>query len=179
MLGDIAFLERYLDKMGAPLSVEQVRYGREYLVLVLSRSSAEFLYDMLEGDDIEGTQAQYFLSEHGLFPAAKGRSLGQALRRLSAKLEAMYTLTDKPGRAGIQRKFELLAQHDTASGEAPSYYEVQFEQVVEDLRGRGRYWFEEAKEECSQTQRRDLHAWVNFQWTADLNEAITKAESLE
>ncbi|MEM0550177.1 MULTISPECIES: hypothetical protein [Aeromonas] len=178
-MNGIEFLERYLDKMDQPLAVEQERYGGGYRVILLHRTSAEFLFDMLEGDDNEGTQAQFFLGENMLFPSAWGRSLGQALRRLSAKLEAMYEITDKPGRSGVARKFKLLAEYDTEPGEDKSYYDVEFEQVVDDCRHGDWYWFEDAKEKCSQTENRNLHAWVNFQWPADLKEAVTKAEKLE
>lgn len=175
----IEFLERYLDKMDQPLAVEQERYGGGYRVIVLHSDSAEFLFGMLGGGDIEGTQAQLFFAENSLFPSAWGTSLGQALRRLSAKLEAMYAITDKPCRTGVERKFKLLAEYDTQPGEDKSYYEVEFEKVVNDFRHCGDYWYEEAKEKCSQTERRDLHALVNFQWPADLKEAVTKAENLE
>lgn len=175
----IEFLERYLDKMDQPLAVEQERYGGEYRVIVLHSDCAEFLFGMLEGDDIQGLQAQSFFAENKLFPSAWGSSLGQTLRRLSAKLEAMYEITDRPGRAGIERKFKLLAEYDTKPGEDKSYYEVEFEQVVNDLRSGSGYWYEEAKERCSQTENRNLHALVNFQWPDDLNKAVTKAENLE
>jgi len=175
----IEFLERYLEKMDQPLAVEQERYGGGYRVIALSRTSAEFLFGMLEGDDIEGTQAQFFFGENRLFPSAWGSSLGQALCRLSAKLEAMYEITDKPWRAGVERKFKLLAEYDTEPGKDKSYYEVEFEQVVNDLRSGSCYWYEEAKEKCSLTENRNLHALVNFQWPDDLNEAVTKAENLE
>lgn len=178
-MNGIEFLERYLDKMDQPLTVEQERYGGGYRVIVLHSDSAEFLFGMLGGGDIEGPQAQFFFAENMLFPSAWGSSLGQALRRLSAKLEAMYAITEKSGRFGVERKFKLLAEYDTQPGEDKSYYEVKFEQVVNDLRHCGDYWYEEAKEKCSQTEKRDLYALVNFQWPADLKEAVTKAENLE
>tara|TARA_R110000737_G_C14454661_1_gene463824 strand:- start:115 stop:648 length:534 start_codon:yes stop_codon:yes gene_type:complete len=177
-MNDIEFLESYLDKMDMPLAVEQERYGGGYRAIILHRGWTEWIFDKLSGDDNDGTQAQDLLTNN-LLPTAYGDSLSQSLRRLSAKLEALYEITDEPGRNGVKRKFKLLAECDVDEGEEQSFYEVEFEDAVRDCTGRSSYWYDEAKENCTSRKDRDLHALINFKWPDDLNKAVTAAMKLK
>lgn len=179
-MSEITFLDNYVKKMGVPLIVDQERYGGSYTAIVMHMDWATWIFYKLGGDDFDGTQAQYLLSNQ-LLPAASGNSLSQALRRLNAKLEALYSITDEDGRNGVKRKFSLVAEHDIKDGEAQTFYDVDFNNVVNDCRGSESktYWYDEAKEQCSNKINRDLHALINFDWPDDLNKAVKAANELD
>ena len=175
---DTAFLDTYIDKMGLPLIVDQERYGGGYRAVVLHMDWATWIFDKLEGDDFDGTQAQCLLSNE-LLPTAYGNSLSQALRRLSAKLEALYLITNEDGRKGVKRKFSLIADYDCEKSEEQTSYEVDFNEIINDCRGRSTYWYDAAIEKCSNKNKRDLHALINFDWPDDLNKAVTAASKVD
>lgn len=177
-MSELTFLDAYANKMNVPLIVDQERYGGSYTAIVMHMDWATWIFDKLGGDDFDGTQAQYLLSNQ-LLPVASGNSLSQALRRLNEKLKALYSITDEEGRNGVKRKFSLVAEHDVKDGEALTFYDVDFNDVISDCRGKGTYWYDEAVENCSNKIKRDLHALINFDWPDDLNEAITLANKID
>ena len=177
-MSELTFLDAYSKKMGVSLIVDQERYGGSYTAIVMHMDWATWILDKLEGDDFDCTQAQYLLSNQ-LLPVASGNSLSQALRRLNGKLEALYSITDEDGRNGVKRKFSLVAEHDVKDGEAQTFYDVDFNDVVNDCRGNKTYWYDESVDQCSNKIKRDLHAVINFDWPDDLNEAITVANKID
>jgi hypothetical protein len=178
MVTGIEFLEAYLDKMDMPLAIEQERYGGGYRAIILHRGWTEWIFNNLSGDDNDGTEAQALLSNQ-LLPTSYGNSLEQCLRRLSAKLEALYEITDEPYRNGVKRKFKLVAECDVALGEEIEFYDVEFEDVIQNCSGYGSYWYEKAVDESTNKVNRELHALVNFKWPVDLNKAVTTAMKLD
>ena len=178
MASGIEFLERFLDKTDLHLGVDQGRYGGGYIAIVLHRSWTNWIFDQLESDDSDACEAQSLLANN-LFPTAQGNSLSQSLRRLSAKLDAMYELSDKEGWPGVKPKFSLQAEHDIDADEVQTLYDVNFDDVVNDCRGGSTYWYSEAVEESNKRVKRDLNALVNFKWPDDLNKAVTSAMNLK
>ena len=161
-------LEKYLAATGHHLGVEGERYGGGYRALVLNRFDADFLFGMLEGNDFEGTQAQAFFGANPLFPATHAATPTQAIRNLDAKLSIMYRFEPNDGVVPwlAVPQFELRAEYDgdPDDDETTSSYEVQWGDVVQDLRGGGAYFYESARDESTSEHKRDLHALVNFKY---------------
>lgn len=159
-------LNKYLEATQHHLGVEGERYGGGFRAIVAPRQATEFLFGMLEGDDIEGTQAQFFLGENPLFPSAHGSTPQEAMQKLDTKLSLLYRFesTSSVYKWKIEEQFELKASHDAEPGESPSRYQVSWGDIVQDLNSTSGYFYESAKERCSSTQRRDLHALVNFKY---------------
>lgn len=160
----IEFLEQFLDKTDWYLGVGKERYGSAFRSIVLShRTNVDFLFECIENDRF--AEASMFLSENSLFPTACGETLGQSLRRLSAKLDDMYRLTVQ----GVEPKFKLIAEYDVAENEEKKYYDVSFDDIVTDLcilerKAEGEaYWYGAVKDSCGPRKHRNLHAWLNFQ----------------
>lgn len=159
-------LNKYLDATQHHLGVEGERYGGGFRAIVAPRQATDFLFGMLEGDDIEGTQAQFFLGENPLFPSAYGSTPQEAMQRLDVKLSLLYRF--EPASSGykwkIEEQFELKANYDADPGEKPSSYQVSWGDIVQDLNSASDYFYESAKECCNSTEKRDLHALVNFKY---------------
>lgn len=163
-------IHRYLEAKGGHLAVEQERYGGSYRAIVCHRSACDFVFDNLEGDNLEGTQMQSFFWENPLFPSATGSNVQEAIANLDAKLSILYTFEKC---AGVSKwnalpNFELKAPHDCEEGEEQSFYDVSWLDIIRDLEGAGKWFYEEAKEQASPTNRRDLHALINFKYTGVL-----------
>ena len=174
-------INRYLEATGNHLGVEGWRYGSGYFAIILHRSSVDFLFNKLEGDDFAAAEAYAFLSECTLIPFSCGSSPQQALKRLNAKLGALYKFESKDaGNEGWKElpNFHLVAEHDIDPGEEQTFYEVEWDSVIQDISGRGTYFYSDAKRKCSARINRDLHALINFKWPEELNKALTLASAL-
>ncbi len=176
---DIEFLEKYAKLADTTLRIEQERYGGSYRAIILPNYLSEFLFDNLSGDDKDGTETQFFFGENSLFPSADGDTIGQSLRRLSAKLEVMYTLHDNPtlpSRLNIIPNFSLFktVEYDN---ERPEIQMVSFEDVVEDLMrgGNGIYWYSELKAKASQKTYPNFHALLNVELTDAIKHGLDSA----
>lgn len=161
---------KYLESQGGHFAVEQERYGGGYRAIVCHRSACDFVFDMLEGDDIEGTQMQFFLGDNPLFPTATGSNVQEAVTKLDSKLNLLYTFEQSDGirKWKALPNFELKALHDCEDGEEQTYYDVSWLDIINDLYGAGKWFYEQAKEEATPSHRRDLHALVNFEYTGDV-----------
>ena len=160
-------LNKYLTASSAHLGVEQERYGGDFRAIVAPRPATEFLFRMLEGGDVEGTEAQEFLWSNPLFPTASGNTPTVALARLDAKLGLLYRFAPWPQGAGWTAlpQFTLRAQFDGEPGDAPEWYDVRWEDIVRDLRvSPSRFFYQSSVAACSATRQRDLHALVNFEY---------------
>lgn len=159
-------LNKYLEATQHHLGVEGERYGGGFRAIVAPRPATDFLFDMLEGGDIEGTQAQFFLGENPLFPSAYGRTPHEALQKLDAKLALLYRFESVSSvfKWRIEPLFELKANYDADPGETPSTYQVSWADVVQDLQSNSDYFYEHEKERSSPTVNRDLYALVNFKY---------------
>ncbi|CAB3920223.1 Uncharacterised protein [Achromobacter xylosoxidans] len=161
-------LNKYLAASSDHLGVERERYGGDFRAIAAPRPATEFLFSMLEGSDIEGTEAQGFLWSNPLFPATQGDTPTEALARLDAKLGLLYRFEPGPGGTGwiAVRQFTLLAQYDGEPGEAPESYDVRWGDIIEDLQNsRSTYFYEDCVKACSATRQRDLHALIHFDYT--------------
>lgn len=162
-------INKYLEATLHRLAIDEERYGGGWRAIVAPGAAIEFVFDMLGGDDIEGTQAQLFLSVNPLFPSAWGRTPSDALAKLDAKLSVLYRF-ESSGTEGwsAEPQFNLLAQHDSdADDEVSSSYQVMWVDVTQDLRtmhAETKYFYDEARDRCSATQMRDLHALLNFKY---------------
>lgn len=159
-------LNKYLEATQHHLGVEGERYGGGFRAIVAPRPATEFLFGMLEGDDIEGTEAQFFLSENPLFPSAYGSTPQEALQKLNVKLSLLYHFVEASGayKWSAEPLFELKAQYDSDPGEEPGTYQVSWGDVVQDLQSDSDYFYEHEKQKCNRTVNRDLHALVNFNY---------------
>lgn len=160
-------VNKYLSATADHLGVEEERYGGGFRAIVAPRAAADFLFGMLEGDDLQGTEAQAFLEENPLFPSAHGESPAEALQRLDAKLGLLYHFESGTNRTGwmATRRFELKAQYDAEPGEEPAWYDVRWGDIVEDLRlSNAAYYYQSSVESCSTTEKRDLHALIHFEY---------------
>jgi hypothetical protein len=164
------FIHKYLEAKGGHFAVEQERYGGSYRAIVCHRSACEFIFDNLEGDDLEGTQMQSFFWDNPLFPSATGSTTQEAIANLDAKLKVLYTFKQEQDVRKWEAipNFELKVAYDCEDGEEQSYYEVSWLDIINDLHDAGRWFYEEAKEKANPTNRRDLHALINFKYTGDL-----------
>ncbi|MEZ8028557.1 hypothetical protein [Enterovibrio norvegicus] len=162
-------IQKYLEAEGGHFAVEQERYGGSYRAIVCHRSACEFIFDNLEGDDLEGTQMQSFFWDNPLFPSATGNTTQEAIASLDAKLKVLYTFKQDQGARKWKAipNFELKATHDCEDGEDQTQYDVSWLDIINDLDDAGRWFYEEAKEEATSSHRRDLHALINFKYTGD------------
>ena len=159
-------LNKYLEATQDHLGVEDQRYGGGFRAIVAHRSAANFLFEKLEGGDFDGTEAQSFLNENPLFPSATGKTPQDALQKLNDKPELIYQFEPNSGVykwAAIPR-FKLQAQYDADPGEARSWYDVCWIDVVNDLQSDALYFYENCRDNCSDRVKRDLHALVNFKY---------------
>lgn len=126
---------------------------------------------MLEGSDVEGTEAQDFLWSNPLFPAASGDTPIEALARLDAKLGVLYRFESGP-RVGSWMaipQFTLHAQADCEAGEAPEWYDVRWGDIIQDLQlSPSHYFYQGSVAVCSATRQRDLHALIHFDYAGAL-----------
>jgi hypothetical protein len=164
-------LNKYLAATSDHLGLEQERYGGSFCAIVAPRPATEFLFRMLEGDDVEGTEAQDFLWSNPLFPAASAEAPSEALARLDAKLGLLYRFASGPRGTGWMAipQFTLRAQFDSEPGEPPEWYDVRWGDVIQDLQlSPSRYFYEGSVEVCSATRQRDLHALIHFDYVGTL-----------
>lgn len=170
-------IDKYLNATLHRLAVEEERYGGGWRAMVAPGTTIDFVFDMLGGDDIEGTQMQFFLSDNPLFPSARGQTPSEALGKLDVKLSVLYRFQflDK-GNWRTVAQFNLLAHHDSdPDDESLSSYQVEWGDVIQDLRSmhsETKYFYDEARDRCSATQMRDLHALLNFKYEGVLAQLI-------
>nr|WP_192963495.1 hypothetical protein [Pseudomonas fluorescens]CEK42338.1 hypothetical protein PQBR57_0385 [Pseudomonas fluorescens SBW25] len=166
---DLIALCKYLEATQDHLGVESERYGGGFRAIVAHRSATDFLFDMLEGDDFQGTETQAFLGDNPLFPSAHGATPQEALQKLDAKIGLLYQFEPSPsGYKWIaKRRFVLKAQYDTEPGEERGWYDVSWSDIVQDLRSNKLYYYEDAKSKCGDSVRRDLHALVSFKYEGE------------
>lgn len=159
-------LNKYLEATQDHLGVEYQRYGGGFRAIVAHRSATDFLFDMLEGDDFQGTEAQAFLGENPLFPSATGTTPQQAIQNLNSKLEQIYEFEASSGvyKWKATRRFELKAQYNADPGEERGWYDVSWVDIVGDLKSSSLYWYEDSKASCNDSDKRDLHALINFKY---------------
>lgn len=159
-------LNKYLEATQDHLGVEDQRYGGGFRAIVAHRSATDFLFDMLEGDDFQATEAMAFLGDSPLFPSATGKTPQEALQKLSAKLGLLHTFerSTSSHKWKAIRRFELKAQYDADPGEERGWYDVSWVDVVLDLKSSSLYYYEESKAGCSDCEKRDLHALINFKY---------------
>lgn len=163
-------ITKYLESEGGQFAVEQERYGGLYRAIVCHRSACDFIFDNLDGDDLDGTQMQSFFWDNALFPSATGNTVQEAVENLESKLKILYTFEKQSGvkKWVALRNFELKAPYDCDDDEDQTFYDVSWLDIINDLKlVSSRYFYESAKEQSSQTKRRDLHALVNFKYTDD------------
>lgn len=167
-------LNKYLEATQHHLGVEGERYGGGFRAIVAHRTATEFLFGMLEGSDFQGTEAQAFLGENPLFPSARGKTPMEALQKLDAKLTILYRFepADRAFKWDVHRRYELKAQYDVEAGETQTWYDVQWEEIVQDLRSESVYYYETSKEHCGPREKRDLHALRNFRYEGDLSRLV-------
>lgn len=158
-------INKYLSATSAHLGLEKENYGGSYRAIVAHRSRVEFLFDKLDGDDIEGTQAQSFFAENSLFPSASGSTPYEALEKLDKKLGILYRFEALEfDRVKAIPNFELSAEDDCAPDEEQTFSNVYWDDVVHDLNSTATYFYENAKEYASARNRRSLFALINFQY---------------
>ncbi|MFA0809475.1 hypothetical protein [Microbulbifer epialgicus] len=164
-------INKYIEATSKHLGVEDERYGGGYRAIVAHRCWVDFLFDKLEGDDLDGIQVQLFFTENPLFPAAYGGTASEALENLDKKLGALYKFEPKDGpyRWRAIPRYSLKAQHDCEPGEEQTYYDVDWDDVVSDLRTSSRYFYEDSKENSGPREKRNLHALINYRYEGDFN----------
>ncbi|WP_449122207.1 hypothetical protein [Pseudomonas viridiflava] len=159
-------LNKYLEATQDHLGVEDQRYGGGFRAIVAHRSTTDFLFDMLGGDDFQATEAMAFLGDNPLFPSATGKTPQEALQSLNAKLELLYTF--EPSASVYKwtaiRRFELKAQYRADPGEERGWYDVSWVDIVADLKSSSLYYYEDSKAGCSDIEKRGLHALINFKY---------------
>ncbi|MCT8191235.1 hypothetical protein ACLPJG_26745 [Pseudomonas aeruginosa] len=167
---DLDALNKYLEATQDHLGVEDQRYGGGFRAIVAHRSATDFLFDMLEGDDFQATEAMAFLGDSPLFPSATGKTPQEALQNLSAKLGLLHTFerSTSSDKWKAIRRFELKAQYDADPGEERGWYDVSWVDVVLDLKSSSLYYYEDSKAGCSDCEKRDLHALINFKYEGPL-----------
>jgi hypothetical protein len=149
-----------------------MRYGGGFTALVASSEAASFLFDMLSSDDNDATQAQEFLADNPLFPAARGEAATDALEKLDGKLGLLYRYerATAGGARGWQavRRFTLIAPHDCEAGEPQTWYDVHWDALIEDLRSqRSPFFYSDASSRVGLRTRRNLKALVEFDYAGD------------
>lgn len=162
-------LNKYLEATQHHLGVEGERYGGGFRAIVAHRLAADFLFDKLDGDDYEATEAQAFLGENPLFPSAWGNTPQEAIKKLNAKIALLYEFvpTSDVYKCKAQARFELKAQYDAAPGEDRGWYNVSWNDIVKDLQSESIYYYEASKEKCGNSVKRDLHALRNFNYDGE------------
>lgn len=167
---DLDALNKYFKATDEYLGVEGQRYGGGFRAIVAHRSTVEFLFDKLGGDDFEGTQAQFFLGENYLFPSSLGATPQEALQKLNAKIGLLYRFEPGTSKFSLEaiRRFELKAQYDVDPGEEQSWYDVTWEKIVNDLRSNELHFYEDSKDNCGVSVKRDLHALISFKYEGEL-----------
>lgn len=162
-------LNKYLEATQDHLGVEGERYGGGFRAIVAHRSATDFLFDMLEGDDFQGTETQAFLGDNPLFPSAHGATPQEALQKLDTKIGLLYQFEPSPCgyKWKAKSRFVLRAQYDAEPGEARGWYDVSWSDIVQDLRSNELYYYEDAKSKCGDSVRRDLHALVSFKYEGE------------
>ena len=166
---DLDALNKYLAATQAHLGIEDQRYGGGFRAIVAHRSTTDFLFDMLDGDDFQGTEAMYFLEENYLFPSSCGATAQLALEKLNAKIGLLYKFEQGPSKFTLNaiRRFKLKAQYDVDPGEELSWYDVTWERVVDDLRSKELHFYQDSKNNCGVSVRRDLHALISFKYEGE------------
>jgi hypothetical protein len=167
-------LNKYLEATQDHLGMEDQRYGGGFRAIVAHRSATDFLFGMLDGGDFEATEATAFLDENPLFPSAIGATPQEALENLNAKLELLYqfeTSTD-PFRWKATSRFQLMAQYDADPGEERGWYDVSWVDIVGDLKSSALYYYEDCKAKCNDSEKRDLHALVNFKYEGQFAQLV-------
>lgn len=168
-------LNKYLEATQDHLGVEDQRYGGGFRAIVAHRSAADFLFDMLEGDDFQGTEAMAFLGDNPLFPSATGKTPQEALEKLNAKLGLLYSF--EPSASVYKwkaiRRFELKAQYNAEPGKERGWYDVSWVDIVGDLKSSSLYWYEDSKASCSDSEKRDLHALINFKYEGPFEDLLS------
>nr|EIU2716803.1 hypothetical protein [Pseudomonas aeruginosa]EIU2862368.1 hypothetical protein [Pseudomonas aeruginosa] len=159
-------LNKYLEATQDHLGVGGQRYGGGFVAIVANRSVVEFLFEKLDGDDFDGTEAQHFLWENPLFPSAHGSTPQDALAKLNGKIERLYDFYrgDDRGKLVAARRFSLKAQYDADQGEERDWYDVQWVDVVRDLQTSEAYFYEASKDGCGYSEKRDLNALITFKY---------------
>lgn len=163
-------LNKYLEATQDHLGVEGERYGGGFRAIVAHRSAIDFLFDMLEGDDIQGTEAQAFLGENPLFPSAWGATPQEAIQKLDEKLGLLYKFEPSSSvyRWTAQNRFSLKAQYDADEpGEERGWYDVSWVNIVHDLKSRSSYFYEDSKRSCGDSIKRDLNALISFKYDGE------------
>lgn len=162
-------LNKYLEATQDHLGVEGERYGGGFRAIVAHRSATDFLFDMLGGDDFQGTETQAFLGDNPLFPSAYGATPQEALQKLDAKIGLLYQFEPSKGayKWKAQSRFVLKAQYDADPGEARGWYDVSWSDIVNDLQSNSSYFYDDSKAKCSDVVRRDLHALVSFKYEGE------------
>lgn len=165
-------INKYLEAQGGHFAVEQERYGGSYRAIVCHRSACEFIFDALEGDDIEATQMQSFFWSNALFPSATSSSLQEAISNLDAKLAVMYSFEQCTGvyKWKAKANFELKAAYDQAEGEEPIFYDVSWLDIINDLFCGSPFYYDKAEDEATPTHRRNLHALLNFDYSGQFKD---------
>jgi hypothetical protein len=159
-------LNKYLEATQDHLGVEDQRYGGGFRAIVAHRSATDFLFGMLDGGDFEATEAMAFLGDNPLFPSAIGATPEEALQNLSAKLGLLYQFETSTGafKWKATSRFQLKAQYDADPGEDRGWYDVSWVDIVGDLKSSALYYYEDCKAKCNDSEKRDLHALVNFKY---------------
>lgn len=166
---ELEALNKYLEATQHHLGVEGERYGGGFRAIVAHRSTADFLFEMLDGGDFEATEAQAFLGENPLFPSAWGNTPQDAIKKLNAKLALLYKFESSTNvyKWKARARFELKAQYDAAPGEERGWYNVSWSDIVNDLQSDSTYYYEASKDECGGSVKRDLHALRNFKYEGE------------
>ncbi|MEZ1440088.1 hypothetical protein QVM41_27925 [Pseudomonas shirazica] len=159
-------LNKYLEATQDHLGVEGQRYGGGFRAIVAHRSTTDFLFDMLEGNDFQASEAMAFLGDNPLFPSATGKNPQEALKRLNDKMALLYSFESITSvrKWKAVRRFELKAQYDADPGEERSWYDVSWFDVVGDLKSSSFHYYEDSKSSCNDSEKRDLHALINFKY---------------
>lgn len=162
-------IEKYLDATSQFLGVQSERYGSGYRAIVGLHSDVTWLTDVLTDPGDGGVQLQFFLGANPLFPASWGETATKALENLNHKLGLLYEFIPAQGKSTkweCRLNVEIMAECDTASGEATEMYKVNWFDVVADLREAyskegDTYFYEIAENVCDRRRYRNLHALKN------------------
>lgn len=162
-------IDKYLKATSYHLGVEDERYGGGFRAIIAHRCWVDFLLGMLEGDDIGGNQAQHFFAENPLFPAAYGETPTKALENLDKKIGVLYRFERKKGSYEWKAlpQFSLKAEHDCDPNEEQTFYDVDWNEIVSDLRSSSPYFYETSKKEANSRNKRDLFALINFEYQGE------------
>ena len=164
-------INNYLEETDAHLGVELERYGGLYRAILAHRDNVNFLFELLDGGEIEGIEIQSFFADNPLFPSDTGKTPTKALAALNIKLGKLYEFSRSSNLETVQlsRKFKLVAEHDIEPDEEQTYYDVNWDDIVDDLQDSNNlYIYSSTKEETSAREKRHLHSLVNFQYSGEL-----------